>query len=269
MAEIAGDGTHFQWSGAAPAAAVVLIHGLGLNRHMWQWQLPALTPDYKVLTYDLFGHGESPEPPTEPNLRLFSEQILRLLDQSHVEQCALIGFSLGGMIARRFALDHSGRLWALAVLHSPHDRTRAERDAVLARVEQARRDGAGATLEGALERWFGEDYRRNNPAMMARIRRWVMANDKPAYPEIYRVLAEGDGEIVAGLETIDCPTLVMTGAEDYGNTARMSENLAAAIPGAEVKILPGLRHMALAEAPDMVNGALLAFLGKACLEKQL
>ena len=84
--------------------------------------------------------------------------------------------------------------------------------------------------------------------------------DAPAlYPQIYRVLAEGDAELVQGLERIACPTLVMTGEDDPGNAPAMARAMAGLIPGARIAILPGLRHMALAEEPAAVNAPLRAF----------
>lgn len=87
-----------------------------------------------------------------------------------------------------------------------------------------------------------------------------MRNDPAVYPRIYRVLAEGDAEIARGLERIACPTLVMTGEDDPGNTPAMARTVAGLIPGARLAILPGLRHMALAESPEEVNSPLCAVL---------
>ncbi len=65
------------------------------------------------------------------------------------------------------------------------------------------------------------------------------------------------------IAAISCPTLVMTGEEDYGNSPQMSQRIAALITGAKLEILPGLRHMALAEDPTQVNEILVEFLSDA------
>ena len=251
------------WERRGSGPPVVLIHGFGLNRAMWQWQLPALTPHFGALTYDLLGHGESPPPAGTPDLAMFSGQLLRLVDRCGIERAAVVGFSLGGMIARRFALDHPDRLSALAILNSPHDRSPAERDAVRARVRQTQAEGPAANVGSALERWFTPAFRAEAPETIALVREWIMRNDPAVYPRIYRVLAEGDAEIADGLERIACPALVMTGADDPGNTPAMARAMAGLIPGARLAILPGLRHMALAEAPEAVNAPLVAFLREA------
>ena len=250
--------TAWELHGSGPA--VVLTHGFGLNRAMWQWQLPALTPHFSVLTYDLLGHGESARPAGTPDLAMFSRQLLGLMERCGVERAALVGFSLGGMIARRFALDHPDRVAALAILNSPHGRSLAEREAVRQRVRQTEEQGPSANVEPALERWFTPAFRAEAPATIALIREWITRNDPAVYPQIYRVLAEGDAEIARGLERIACPTLVMTGEDDPGNTPAMARAMAGLIPGARLAILPGLRHMALVEAPAAVNGPLAAFL---------
>ena len=248
------------WESHGSGPPVVLIHGFGLNRAMWQWQLPALARHFSVLAYDLLGHGASAAPSARPDLAVFSEQLLRLLDRRGIERAAVVGFSLGGMIARRFALDCPERLSALAILHSPHARTPAERDAVRERVRQTRAHGPSANVDSALDRWFTPAFRIAEPDRIALIRRWIVGNDPDVYARIYRVLAEGDAEIAEGLERISCPTLVMTGEDDPGNTPAMSRDMAALIPGARLVILPGLRHMALAESPSAVNAPLSSFL---------
>ena len=65
--------TAYDIKGSGPA--VVLIHGLGLNRKMWQWQLDALTPHFKVIYYDLLGHGESAKPPGPYLMQQMVQQI--------------------------------------------------------------------------------------------------------------------------------------------------------------------------------------------------
>ena len=248
------------WELHGSGPTVALVHGFGLNHAMWQRQLPVLTPHFSVLTYDLLGHGESAPPAGTPDLAMFSGQLLGLMDRFGIERAAVVGFSLGGMIARRFALDHPDRLSALAILHSPHDRSPAERDAVRERVRQTQAHGPSASVDSALERWFTPAFRKQEPELIDRIRKRITRNDPKVYSRIYRVLAEGDSEIVQGLERIGCPTLVMTGEDDPGNTPAMARAMAGLIPGARLVVLPGLRHMALAESPPAVNEPLCAFL---------
>lgn len=261
MIERLHDGTIMTRYGPADAPALVLIHGLGLNQACWQWTLPALEQDgYRIITYDLYGHGQSAPPPTTPCLRLFRDQLANVLAHCKCKKAALFGFSLGGMIARRFAQDRASQVSALAILFSPHKREQSAQDAVIKRIEQAKKDGPKATIEAALERWFTAPYREANPDQMDLVRTWVKANDPALYHQVYRVLADGIDEIIAPEPPLRCPTLVMTGEEDFGNGPDMSRAIAAEIAGAELHILKGLRHMALVENPEAVNGPLVSFL---------
>ena len=256
----APDGTIYDLADPPGAPVVVLVHGLGLNRACWQWTLPALQDRYRVLSYDLYGHGESAVPPAPPSLSLFSAQLAALLDHCGITAASIAGFSLGGMIARRFAQDLPERATSLIILHSPHTRSDDAQSAILKRVEQARFDGPQSTVEAALERWFTSSFRTAHPDRVDIVRGWVTANDKTIYHTIYRVLADGIDEIVAPDLPITCPALVITGDEDFGNGPEMTHAIAAEIAGARAMILPGLRHMALAEDPDTVNRSLRAFL---------
>jgi pimeloyl-ACP methyl ester carboxylesterase len=261
MAPLTPRGTAYESFGNG-TRVVALVHGLGLNRHSWQWQVPALSWHFRVITFDLHGHGDSSVRPHTPSLTMFSDQLVELLDHLGIARASVFGFSLGGMIARRFAMDHADRLEALGILHSAHARDKAAHDAIQARVMQAAQDGPAATVEAALARWFTDAFRLSHPEMMDDVRRWILANRKDVYAPIYQVLVDGVTELVAPSPPIAAPTLVMTGDEDYGNSPAMSRAIAAEIAGSELVILPGLRHMAMAEAPDLFNAKLMAFLSR-------
>ena len=167
------------------------------------------------------------------------------------------------MIARRAAMDCPDRLWALGILHSAHQRSATAHDAIQARVYQSQEQGPQATVEAALSRWFSTAYRDANPDVMDWIRTTILANDPSIYPRNYQVLVDGVDELIAPNPAIACPTLVMTGAEDYGNSPEMSAAIAAEIAASELVILPGLRHMAMVEAPRLFNQHLGDFLDRA------
>jgi pimeloyl-ACP methyl ester carboxylesterase len=219
MSEVSSNGSVYELSGPADAPVIVLIHGLGLNRHVWDSYASRLAHRYRVLNYDLFGHGESFPPPGIPSLTLFSEQLLGLLDELAIDRCAMIGFSLGGMINRRFAMDHPERLRALAILNSPHEREPEAQKL----VEQR-------------------------------------ALDSASYALCRQVLAFGVVELIRPQPPITHPTLIMTCENDSGSTPAMSQSIASEITGSQVIVVPGLKHMGLAENPSFFISALMDFL---------
>lgn len=187
---------------------VVLIHGLSLNRHMWQWHVPDLVTDYRVLSYDLFGHGDSTPLPEMPSLSLFSVQLREVLNELLVDKCAIVGFSLGGMINRRFAYDYPDRVSALGIFNSPHERSPKAQKLVEERATQTQEGGPGATLDATIERWFTAPFRATRPNTIHMVRGWVLANDHTSY-----ALA---GE-TPGAETIIVPGLQHMGLVEAPN----------------------------------------------------
>ena len=246
---------------------VIMVHGLGLNRAMWQWQRDALAAHFTVVEYDLLGHGESTRPAGRYTMGQMLAQIVELMDGLEISRCALVGFSLGGLIVQAFALAYPQRVAALAILNAAHARTGEERASIMLRVDQSRQQGPGATVDAALQRWFTADFAAKSPGVLARVRAWIMANDPGVYPELYRLLAEADIGLERAISAIGCPTLVITGEQDYGNSPEMSRRIAGLIPGARVEILAGLRHMALAEDPAQLNALLVPFLTGALAEE--
>lgn len=254
------DGTAWAMHGPRGAPVVALIHGLGLCRAMWAAHLPVLAARHRVLSYDLHGHGDSMPSPRPPSLGVFADQLARLMDGLGIARAAVVGFSIGGMINRRFARDHGGRLSALAILNAPHDRGPEAQAAVEARAQAVGTDGPMATLEDALARWFTPAFRAARPEVIDQIRRWRARVDPASYAGAAWVLADGVRELVAEPPPIDVPTLVMTCAHDTGSTPAMSHAIAATIAGAEIAVVPDLRHLGLIEAPAAFTGPIGALL---------
>lgn len=259
---LSNDGTAFHLSGPEDAPVVVLIHGLGLNKHTWQWHQPDFSIRYRVLNYDLYGHGDSAPPPSMPSLSLFAEQLVGLLDFLSIDECSIVGFSLGGMINRRFAMDHPDRTRALCILNSPHERSPEAQKLVEERANQSASGGPGATLDATIERWFTPEFRSTRIDVINLVRQWVLANDPISYARCRQVLANGVLELIRPQPPITHPTLVMTAQNDSGSTPAMSHAIAHEIPGAQVLIVPRLQHMGLVEAPPKFTEPVMDFLSR-------
>ena len=246
---------------------VILVHGLGMSHKMWNAQIRELSKNYRVIAYDLLGHGQSLDPKGNIDLNLFSKQILEIADNLEINHFGLIGFSLGGMIVRKFAIRYSNKLWALGILNSPYIRNKEATVLVQKRVDQVRQFGPEVTVNDAIERWFTKNFQKKNPDFMELVKSWILSNNKEVYSKIYQLLVDGVQEL-QGLELpINCPTLVMTGDHDFGNSPMMSEQIASQIKNSKLVILKGLKHMALAEDANQVNNILSSFLSDALNSK--
>ncbi|MDO9343514.1 alpha/beta fold hydrolase [Pseudomonas pergaminensis] len=247
---------------------VVLIHGVGLNKEMWGGQVVGLAPHYRVITYDMLGHGASPRPENGTPLLGYADQLLELLDHLQLPQATVIGFSMGGLVARAFALHYPERLKSLVVLNSVFNRSPEQRAGVIARTAQAAEHGPDANAEAALSRWFSREYQAANPAQIAALRQTLAGNDPQGYLTTYELFATQDMYRADELGNIKSPTLVATGELDPGSTPQMARQLADRIPGATVAILGEQRHMMPVESPRLVNQLLLDFLETAHAQQQ-
>lgn len=260
--EIAPDGTAFDVLRKADAPVVVLIHGLGLCRHMWRDHITDFAANYQVVSYDLLGHGDSAAPTAPTDLSLYARQLCDLLDHLQIDKAAVVGFSIGGMINRRFALDYADRLSALAILNSPHDRGDEAQDLVEARAAAVRSEGAMATMEAALERWFTGEYRTSHSDFMETVRAWRRQVDAQSYAEAAWVLATGVKELTRPTTPVSVPTIVITSENDSGCTPDMATTIAGEIDQAEICIVPELKHLGLMEQPQSFTAPVIDFFRK-------
>ncbi len=266
-------GTWFSSEGQGKT--VVLIHGVGLDHAMWAAQVAALKKRSRVITYDMLGHGLSAHPPGPRVLGDFVRQLRQLLLNLDQKQAAVVGFSMGGLVARAFAQRYPEMVSGLVLMNSVFRRSAAQKKSVMARYEAACVDGQNAGqnpgqnpgqnsgLDAALTRWFSPEFRAANPDAVAAVRDRLERNDKDGYLKAYRVFASAtDPEGVA--EEIHCPALIMTGELDSGSTPDMARSLARSLAGiannVQLEILAGQRHMTPIEGAMAVNQLLADFL---------
>lgn len=255
------DGTRYWRQGRG--TPIVLIHGVGLDATMWQAQVAALAQEHEVVAYDMLGHGDSALPSENAGLEAYADQLAALLDHLAFERVAVVGFSMGGLVARAFALRHPDRLAAMVVLSSVFERDSDQRAGVRQRIAQTREQGPAANVDEALKRWFSPAFRHSHPERIAAIHETVSRNHPQGYYRSYALFGTQDNFGAERLATIRVPILVATGELDPGSTPRMARALAARLPNAEVHILPGQRHMAPIEAPEAINPLIQHFLTRA------
>lgn len=225
---------------------LVLVHGVGLDRHMWDPFVDALTRPARA--YDMIGHGDEPPRAGQHRLADYAEQ-LRTIASETGSPVDIVGFSMGALVAQRLAIDSPAAVRRLVLVSGVFDRAAAERAAIRERVADVRAGGYRASVEPALDRWFTPEFAQRCPDVVDTVRRRMLANDVTAYGLAYEVFATGDEELAPLVRRITAPTLVVTGADDQRSTPSMARRLAAAIPGASAAIVPGVRHLLPLEQP--------------------
>jgi len=240
--------------------ALVLVHGVGMAREVWQPQADDLARDHCVVTYDLLGHGGSDLPPAKASLADYGAQLLALLDHLGIESAHVVGHSMGALVALQFALDHPKRVRSVAPLNGVFRRTPLQREAIQARAAVLEREGVAATLPSTLERWFGDPPPPHLQAAADTARRLLLGVNLAGYARTYRVFAGADEAHASRLADLQPPALFMTAQFDPNSSPEMSRAMADCVPGAWLRVLPGARHMMTLTHPAEVNAALREFL---------
>jgi len=265
VSAVARDGTSYDLTGDEDAPVVAFIHGLGLARGIWDPWRSAFN-SYRVLTYDLYGHGDSAPIPEDASLSLYAKQLAGLLEELGIERASVVGFSIGGMINRRFAIDYPNKLEQLIILNSPHNRGDALQLQVEERAKSVREQGILSTLPDAIKRWFTPSCQEDGAAP-AKVTQWREAVDVESYTQAAWVLANGVRELIEPQPRICASSLVMTSENDTGSTPAMAKAIANELDAPEgavvpCLIVPELKHLGLMENPEAFINPVLDFLRK-------
>lgn len=252
------DGT--AWTESGSGEPLVLIHGVGMNRAVWAPQIAYLARYYRVIAYDVLGHGDSPLPPENPRLADLGDQLEALLDELEIERACLVGHSMGALIALDFALRVPSRVRGLVALNAVYRRSPEQREAVLERARRLHEGGADDDLEETLDRWFGPRQPAGFPEWVGRVRHWLENVDRVGYARVYGRFARADEELDGRLSALSVPALFATGEHDPHSTPGMSRCMAGESPHGELKVLAGQRHMMAFMDPDTVNPLIHGFL---------
>jgi len=246
----------YRLEGAGPLLA--LVHGVGSRLEGWDGIVAALGGRFRTLRYDQRGHGQSEKVPGPYELADLVADLAGLLDAVGERRCHLAGFSLGGLVAQGFALSHPDRLDRLVLISTVAGRNEEERKRVMDRYRMVEHGIAGEHFGNSVARWYTEDFQRRHPEVIEAAAAENRQLDPGCYAAAYRVLAMSD--LADRLGEVRAPTLVMTGEQDIGSNPRMARLMAERIKGARLEILPGMRHVVLAEVPERVAELIEGFI---------
>ncbi|UBU16177.1 bifunctional 3-oxoadipate enol-lactonase/4-carboxymuconolactone decarboxylase PcaDC [Nonomuraea gerenzanensis] len=239
---------HHRLDGPEHGDPLILAPSLGTSTTLWHAQLPALARTFRVLTFDLPGHGDSPTPQVT-TMDDLATLVLDLATAQGWDTFHYAGVSIGGAIGATLAVRHPGRLRSLALICS--SARFGEPASWHERAELVRAQGTAPLLEATARRWFAG---APHQALLDDL----AATDRAGYAACCDALAAYD--LRADLPKITVPTLVVAGREDPATPPAHARELADGIPGATLVELPGAAHLAPADQPERVTQALLAHL---------
>ena len=226
---------------------IIFIHGVGLNHTMWAPQINAFKNT--VITYDILGHGKTPLKKEYITFDDFSDQLKNLVDELDIKKFHLVGFSIGSLIARNFACRFNERLKTLTLLCSVFQRSDSQQQIVNDRFELSKK--SRTLSKQALNRWFTDDYLKNNSNTYEKIINILDQNNMQNFLKVYELFVNHkDNE---EFHKILSETLVITGEGDTGSTPEMSKKLSKVIKNSILKVVPKGKHLCSIECSDDVN----------------
>ena len=243
---------HYEVTGDGPA--LILTHGYSSTGEMWAGQIAPLAERFKVITWDMRGHGRSdyPEDQAEYTEAATVEDIAALLDAVGATDAIVGGLSLGGYMSLAFHATHPQRTRALLIIDTGPGY----------KNDQAR-DGWNATSLRTAERY--ETQGLPDPARVSAEVRLARHRDATGLARAARgMLTQKNARVIESLPTISVPAVVIVGANDTPFLAA-SDYMTAKIPGAKKAVIPGAGHSANIDQPEAFNAALLGFLKDAGL----
>lgn len=242
---------------------LVLLHAFPLSSAMWREQRDGLCDVARVVTPDLRGFGGSLLGQDEPSLDLVADDVAAALDALGLDRVVLGGLSMGGYAAMAFLRRHPGRVLGLVLADTKAtadpEPVRDRRERIAMRLEAE--GTAEVLLESVLPALCGPTTQRDRPLVLGRVKALVEAAPPAAAAWAQRAMAARPDSLDV-LRTVAVPALVLLGDEDELSTRGDADAMLAALPDAELEVLPGSGHLSAVEVPGEFTAAVRTFLGR-------
>jgi pimeloyl-ACP methyl ester carboxylesterase len=254
MAKLHRDGVDLYYEVHGEGPALLLTHGFGSTSQMWRGQVEAFSKRYKLVVWDMRGHGRTdyPADPAAYSEAATVADMAAILDAVGAQRAIIGGLSLGGYMSLAFQLAHPERVEALLIIDTGpgyrKDEPRAAwNQTAIRRAERYEANGLPSREGGSPETRIAEHRDAEGLAKAAR-----------------GMLTQRDARVIDSLPHIKVPSIVVVGADDTPFLAA-SDYMAAKIPGARKVIIPGAGHAANIDQPEAFNAGVLEFLSDAGL----
>jgi 3-oxoadipate enol-lactonase len=254
---------HYRITGRPSGPPVLLIQGLGADKHGWDLQRLALAWSHHTVALDNRGAGRSDKPHGAYTLEQMAADAIAVLDHAGIETAHVVGASMGGAISQILTIQHPERVRSLTLTCTSCRNHAWRRELLGSWGAAARQDGIGSMTSQAARWVIGpRSWRRLMPAVG-----WLgpLALGRPthAFAAQVEAILGADDDMNERLAEIRVPTLVVVGNQDILTPRGDSEELAELIPTAELVVISGAAHGLMIEHASTYNRVLLDFLRRA------
>lgn len=253
--EVNGVWLHYEDEGHG--SPLVLLHGLGGSSRVWDEHLPVLTKHHRVIRPDLRGFGRSDQPPGPYSVEQYASDLLAVLQNAGLEWTHLLGISMGGVIAQRFALDHPQKVRSL-ILVSTSSEVNEKGTAAWRRladlVESMGFDGRTIDPRRSVAPRFAEEH----PDRLQMLAEQTRQCNPQSYAAAARAVASY--HYTDELRQLPHPVLILQGLDDQLTPPGGSVKMSRTIPCSRLLLVPRAGHNLPLERPDVFESATLGFL---------
>jgi pimeloyl-ACP methyl ester carboxylesterase len=254
-------------TGPANGRSVILLHGGLYSSYYWGAQISALAEEgYRVVAEDRLGWGKSSKPIIPYSISLWASNTARLMDHLGIEEAALVGHSIGGQMATRFALLYPERITHLVSVNQVGLTDQRQGRGFTPMTGEVDLNPDMDAFYESLLGWADRNFAEWDPAYLEHMRiRYGqrLSGEWPRLAYVSQLTGQmrGMDTVVNDWQHIQTPTLIIGGEEDYPTYAEESHRAAEIFPNAEVYLMPGIGHNPHEEAAEQFNAELIRFLG--------
>ena len=244
---------------ASRAPALFLFHSLLSDRASFDAIVPKLAQSHRVIVPELPGFGGSKA--VGGGLAAVADRMAEAVkDATEGRETIVLGNGYGGFVALQMAIRHPGIADRLVLADCGAAFSSAGREAFRNMAAASKAKGLSAITDVAMRRLFAPAFQAQHPDLMQDRREAFLKTDPDVLQAACAALAELD--LRGELSAVEIPVLVVVGEHDEATPPPMSRELAALLPNARLKIIPGCAHVPQLQAPevflDMIGDFLVA-----------
>ncbi len=247
--------TNYKIQGTPNSPVLMFSNSLGATMAMWDELVPYLLPYFRVLQYDTRGHGQSELTEGHYDVELLGKDVISLLDELNIDKVYFCGLSMGGLIGQWLGINHPKRLRKLIISNT--DSKIGTVEGWNERIKTINEHGMQSIVEGTMEKWFTDAYRKNNPSRVAKMTQLFLNNRTEGYTACCAVVRDADFRETTNKVSVE--TLIITGDEDEVTTVAQAERMQQLIPNAKLKVFHA-RHLPSTELPSDYAEILIDFI---------
>lgn len=240
-------------------AVIIFIHGFPFNKSMWNKQMEALKNDYRVIAYDVRGHGNSDAGTKDFSIDLFASDLLNLMDALKIDKAMLCGLSMGGYIALNAVESYPDRFDALILSDTTCTADTPEaKEKRMKTIESIRKDGVEKFADDSIKNLFASESFSTKKKEIAAVREMIVNTTEELLCKTLRAFYERK-ETCSKLSDIYVPVLIMVGEEDKITPLAAAQLMQEKIKESLLSIIEHAGHLSNIENPLEFNNQLKEF----------